>query len=307
MQGRNIPHEKLSEPRHQFPESWKLMRLGEFASVKGRIGWRGLMKSEYTNDGPLMLSVWSLVDNQQYGIDYNAGVNRLSMSRYEESPEIKLKSGDVIVAKDGDIGRIGYVKNLPGPTTVNSHVVVVRTFNDLVDSEYLFWYFKSKPFQQFCKAHTSGTTVPLLSQKYLKQALIPIPSIIEQHQVSSVLSMVDELIQKTEQIIQRTHSLKKGLIQTIFTKGIAHKELKKVSLYLGTYDEIPQDWSVCALDDVCDIKGGKRLPLGDKLSDYKTPYPYIRIVDFSDGTIDTTNIKYLTEETYKKIRNYTIS
>ena len=107
-------HKKLSKPRHEFPEDWKLVRLGEIASVKGRIGWRGLTRSEYTSDGPLMLSVWSLVDDKQYGINYNEGINRLSTLRYEESPEIKLKAGDVLVAKDGDIGRIGYVKNLPG-------------------------------------------------------------------------------------------------------------------------------------------------------------------------------------------------
>jgi type I restriction enzyme, S subunit len=69
---------------------------------------------------------------------------------------------------------------------------------------------------------------------------------------------------------------------------------------------IPEEWELKEFQDIADIKGGKRLPLGEKFSEIKTPYPYIRVSDFKNGGIDQTNLQFLTENTYKKIKNYII-
>jgi type I restriction enzyme S subunit len=111
---------------YDVPFEWNVSKLKDIAYIHGRIGWKGLKSEEYVERGPLMLSVWSLIDDFPYGVDYSSGVKRLSEFRYNESPEIKLQNGDVLLAKDGDIGRTGYVSSLKEPTTVNSHVVVIR-------------------------------------------------------------------------------------------------------------------------------------------------------------------------------------
>ena len=71
--------------------------------------------------------------------------------------------------------------------------------------------------------------------------------------------------------------------------------------------EIPEAWKLIKLGDVSKIKGGKRLPKGEKFSQTKTPHPYIRVTDFKNGSVDLSNIEYLTDEVYKKISNYVIS
>jgi type I restriction enzyme S subunit len=70
---------------------------------------------------------------------------------------------------------------------------------------------------------------------------------------------------------------------------------------------IPKDWNVLNLGSVSEIKGGKRLPKGEAFSDLKTDYPYIRISDFSNTTVDLGKLRYLKQETKQKIKNYTIS
>jgi len=69
---------------------------------------------------------------------------------------------------------------------------------------------------------------------------------------------------------------------------------------------IPEDWDILKLEDICDVKGGKRLPKGENLVDYKTNHPYLRIVDFSDDGVVLDGLKYIKEETYQKIKNYII-
>ncbi|MCY4490285.1 MAG: restriction endonuclease subunit S [Thaumarchaeota archaeon] len=196
---RGIGHtksKKITFGRHfieyNIPDDWDLTTLNVCATVHGRIGWKNLRSDEYVESGFLMLSVWSLIDTL-YGINFTKGIKRLSKFRYDESPEIQLYNDDVLVAKDGDIGRIGFVKKLPEPATVNSHVVIVRVHNKSPNPEFLYWFFKSKQFQTYCKAFTSGTTVPLFTQKDLRNSIIPLPKIAEQQKIASILSGVDAI------------------------------------------------------------------------------------------------------------------
>ena len=71
--------------------------------------------------------------------------------------------------------------------------------------------------------------------------------------------------------------------------------------------DFPKDWKIVALGDVARVKGGKRVPKGEKLVDFKTGFPYVRIVDFKNSTVDVSGLKYLLPETHEKIKNYTIS
>lgn len=71
--------------------------------------------------------------------------------------------------------------------------------------------------------------------------------------------------------------------------------------------EIPSEWSMTSIDTVSEVKGGKRLPLGKQLLNEKTAFPYIRVTDLENGTINIANIKYLDRETQKAISQYTIS
>lgn len=70
---------------------------------------------------------------------------------------------------------------------------------------------------------------------------------------------------------------------------------------------IPTDWKVVKIEDVADVKGGKRLPKGYSLQDEPNGYPYITVSDMYSGGISTSNIKYVPAEIADKIKNYRIS
>lgn len=61
------------------------------------------------------------------------------------------------------------------------------------------------------------------------------------------------------------------------------------------------------LGDYCEVKGGKRLPKGEQLVEYETNHPYLRISDYSNGSVNLNNLKYVTEETFQKISRYIIN
>ena len=73
-------------------EGWQRRQLGDIATLSGRIGWRGLTAKEYTREGPWFLSVHSL--NHGDYVDFQEAFH-ISQVRFDESPEIVLRKGDV--------------------------------------------------------------------------------------------------------------------------------------------------------------------------------------------------------------------
>lgn len=63
---------------------------------------------------------------------------------------------------------------------------------------------------------------------------------------------------------------------------------------------------VYRLDEICDIKSGKRIPKGMDYVTYKTNHPYIRARDIKSGNINTDDLIYLEDDVYKKIKRYII-
>ncbi|MFH5259413.1 restriction endonuclease subunit S [Campylobacter jejuni] len=75
----------------------------------------------------------------------------------------------------------------------------------------------------------------------------------------------------------------------------------------NTMTNLPQGWEVKKLEEIANIKGGKRLPKGENLLDSNTKFAYIRVADFQDnGTINLQNIKFINENTYNVLKNYKI-
>lgn len=70
---------------------------------------------------------------------------------------------------------------------------------------------------------------------------------------------------------------------------------------------LPEGWVWCRLGSVTQIKGGKRVSNGYKLLKEPTPYIYIRVTDMRNGTIDDSDLRYIDEHMYQKIKQYTIS
>lgn len=70
---------------------------------------------------------------------------------------------------------------------------------------------------------------------------------------------------------------------------------------------VPGNWCWTTVGIIGEVKGGKRLPSGHNLVEYKTNHAYLRVTDFSETDIQLQNIKYITDTTFSKISNYTIS
>uniref|UniRef100_UPI0040280385 restriction endonuclease subunit S n=1 Tax=Lachnospira eligens TaxID=39485 RepID=UPI0040280385 len=148
--------------------------LGDYLYIKGRIGWKGLKKEEYLSE-----SEYRIINGESLtvtGIDWNKA-GYISEERYIESPEIMLQEGDILISKDGTIGKIGYVNKLDKPTSVASGIFVVRNLKpEEVSTVFIYCLLNSDYFKSFIVSRTEGSVIPHLYQKDFVTLEIPILS-----------------------------------------------------------------------------------------------------------------------------------
>ena len=207
---------------------FKTEKLGQYLYIKGRIGWKGLKKNEYLNEGEYrIINGESLSSN---GIDWNKA-GYITEERYEESPEIKLQENDILISKDGTIGKIGFVKKLSKPSTVASGIFVIRNNNkEQIDTRFIYHYLRSPYFRNFIKARTEGSVIPHLYQKDFVELDFPLCSLLEQKKISSILDAIDEKIQVNKDINDNLLQQAQAIFKHWFTDNPNLDDMKQVPL-----------------------------------------------------------------------------
>ena len=200
-----------------MPESWAESKIGNLLYFAGRIGWKGLKAEEYTEEGPLLLSVYNLNDGDE--VSYNR-VYHISDKRYEESPEIMVKQGDVLLTKDGaGIGKLGYVKELAQKATINSSLLLIRPGNVAI-SKYIFYLLSGPELQRIVKERITGSATPHLFQKDIKEFIIPVPPLEEQREIvrilDDILSKETNIYKTIKKVVAQTDLMKKSILAKAF-------------------------------------------------------------------------------------------
>jgi type I restriction enzyme, S subunit len=162
--------------------AWTQTRVDRVATVNARIGWKALTASEYQPDGYVFLAT----PNIKYDpIDFE-NVNYINKFRYDESPELKLRIGDVLLAKDGStLGITNVVHALPRPATVNGSIAVLRAFG--IDPRFLRYSLASSSTQRLIEVAKGGMGVPHLFQWDIRRLPIALPPFDEQRRIADFL------------------------------------------------------------------------------------------------------------------------
>src|SRR5699024_1389947 len=168
----------------EIPEHWETTKIKYTTYVKGRIGWQGLRSDEFIDVGPHLVTG---TDFQEGNVNWST-CYRISEERYEEAPEIQLKNEDLLITKDGTIGKTAIVKNKPQKAILNSGVFVTRPYKEEYLTEYLYWVLNSSIFIDYIDIMSSGTTVRHLYQETFKNFIYPLPNLPEQKRISELIS-----------------------------------------------------------------------------------------------------------------------
>ena len=204
----------------EIPCSWNIKRIKYLAQLKGRIGWQGLTSDEYTDVGPFLITG---VDFSDGGINWGSCVH-ITEERWAEAPEIHIKNGDLLITKDGTVGKVAIVENLQGKASLNSGVLLIKT-SDEYNKKFLYWALLSEEFWTWFRLKNAGnSTIIHLYQNDFAEFSYTFPGITEQNAIADFLdkecAQIDDITADLEKQIALLQQYKKSLITETVTKGL---------------------------------------------------------------------------------------
>ena len=201
-----------------FDGQWSTINLSKKSKIKARIGWQGLTTNEYLDDGfAYLVTGTDFVDGR---IDWN-GCHYVAKARFDQDKNIQIQNDDVLITKDGSLGKTALVKGLNKPATLNSGVFVIRPIQKSYDPAFVYYILSSFVFKDFLDHLSAGSTIIHLYQKDINkfEFLMP-PTIEEQTAIASILSDMDNEIDSLEQKLAKARKVKQGMMQQLLTGKI---------------------------------------------------------------------------------------
>ena len=236
-----------------LPEGWRFRLIGGVCKIFGRIGFRGYTVNDIVAEGQGAISLSpSNIKGDRLALARNTFI---SWEKWEESPEIKIENGDIILVKTGStVGKAAIVRGLSVPATLNPQMVTFKRRQ--IDDTFLGYVVTSEDFQSQLSATAVGGALPTLSQKEIAGYRFACPDDPkEQQAIAEALSDADGLIEGLERLIAKKRLIKQGAMQGLLS---AKRRLPGFS----------GEWEMRRLGEVARIATGSRNnqdkdPMGD--------------------------------------------
>ena len=197
-----------------YADDWTPVTFNQVIIPKARIGWQGLKKHEYLRSGYSYLIGGTDFSNGTVSLD---NISYVTKERYDMDTNIQVSENDVLVTKDGTIGKVAIVPELNKPATLNSGVFVFRTNSRLVPA-FLFRVLQSSVFREFIDTLSAGSTIKHLYQKDLKKFEFEIPvGTKEQEAIAEVLTAMDKEITDLERERKKIIQIREGAMDDLLT------------------------------------------------------------------------------------------
>ncbi|MFC7061038.1 restriction endonuclease subunit S [Halobacillus seohaensis] len=271
-----MDNHKQRTPIGEIPSDWEVVTTKEIFKNK--------TLKNYPNEPVLSVT-------QEYGVIYRDTIDRrISMDKSNTKNFKLVEQGNFIISLRSFQGGIesSSIQGLVSPA-----YTVLKVEGEDIEENFYRYYFKYPRFISYMGSAVIGIRDgKQISYKVFSELFIPKPPYNEQQKIASILSSVDEAIEKTEQIIEQTTKVKKGLMQQLLTKGIGHTKFQKTSI-----GEIPEEWRIEELQNITDVRDGTH----DSPKYMDDGIPLITSKNLKPNGIDFSNVNYISTQDHAQI------
>ena len=223
----------------RVPEGWEKKRLGEVGQV-------------VTGSTPKTIEPLYWGGDIQFvsPADFELSVYLKTTSRHLTklgAEKGRLLPKDAILVTC--IGSLGGIKMSSKICVTNQQINAIIPNNNF-DNKYCYYNVLFHIAELEKNAGT--TTLPIINKSTFEGIVLPFPPLPEQQKIASILTAVDDVIEKTQAQINKLQDLKKATMNELLTKGIGHTEFKDSAV-----GKIPKEWDVKKLGEIMDLNYGK--------------------------------------------------
>ena len=253
MSNNEIPEGFNMTELGSLPDEWGVVRLGD----KGRFQYGYTTSATEKDTGTKFLRITDIKedgavnwDTVPYGIIDD-----------ENLQKFRLSKGNVLFARIGaTTGKTCIIEGAI-PNAVFASYLIRFVPNKELHPKYVFYFTQTRDYQKLVDAGKEGKLKKGLSATELKNFIIPLPPLPEQHRIAAVLSAVQDAKEKTEAVIAAAKSLKKSLMRHLFTYGpVPAGAAESVPLAETEIGLVPEGWRVLPIGQVSEIIMGQSPP-----------------------------------------------
>ena len=202
-----------------FTDDWEQRKLGDTCKINGRIGFRGYTEKDIISKeagGVLTFSPTNIVENK---LTMDCKNTYLTRDKYEESPEIMIKNGDILFVKTGStLGKSALVTGLEEDASINPQIVVMRVKEGT--EAFMSNILITQGILKQVAAVRIGGAVPTMTETELKNFEYFAPTSDEEKmKIGTTFADIDNLITLHQRKCDETKELKKFMLQKMFPKN----------------------------------------------------------------------------------------
>jgi type I restriction enzyme S subunit len=229
-------------------------------------------------------------------VDQNAkvvsGARELACSDAPSRARQLIRAGDVLVSTvRPNLNGVALVPPELDGATASTGFCVLRPRASQLDARYLYQWVKSPRFVTDMVRKATGASYPAVSDRIVYESKLPLLPLPEQRRIAEIMDKADALRAKRRAALAQLDTFTQSIFLDMFGDAATN----------------PKGWPVVSIADICEVKGGKRLPKGEEYSSIPTPFRYIRVVDLKAGRVDESALVYLKPATQAEIARYVVN
>ena len=330
-----LPDITADEIPFEIPETWKWVRLGEIVYNHGQK--KPSSTFSYIDIGS--------IDNKNQKLNENENIIEAEKAPSRARKIVHMNDVLYATVRPYLHNMCIIDKDFIYPPIASTGFAVMACYKNFYN-KYLFYYLLSPSFDRYANSieNSKGVAYPAINDERLYKSVVPLPPLAEQERIVEKIEEFLPLVERYEKAWARLEELNKkfplDMQKAILGQAIQGKLVEQRAeegtgqeLYKAIQDEkqkliqegklkkqkalpeitedeipfeIPETWKWVRLGEIVTVYGGKRIPVGKKLSLTKTEHVYIRVSDMKDGFVSTENLQYISDDIYEKISNYII-
>ncbi|HEL1759604.1 TPA: restriction endonuclease subunit S [Streptococcus suis] len=288
----------------EVPEEWGITKIKFITQLNGRIGWQGLTSAEYKEEGPYLITGTDFLDGK---INFETAVH-IDEKRWFEAKQIQVENGDLLITKDGTVGKVAIIEGLNEKASLNSGVLRIQTTEN-ISRRFLFYVLKSDVFWLWFNYTNSGaSTILHLYQNVFDEFSFTFPNISEQTQIADFLdkkvAQLDKVKSLLEEQIKTLEDYRQSLIYETVTKGL-DKTVPLKDSGVDWIGQIPEGWGVKPIKHLSEFVNGYAFNSRDFTRE-NTEVKVIRIGDFTQAGIDFASAVFLNNVNIENLAHFRI-
>jgi type I restriction enzyme, S subunit len=234
------------------------------------------------------------------GIIDEQKVRWVSGLKPDQIEKYRIQKGDIPLShinSDRHLGKSAIALKDYSDLLHGMNLLLLRANREVLEPEFLHFvlcYYRTKGvFITICSRSVNQSSI---NQAKLKALKIPLPPLLEQRRIATVLGLVQRVIEQQGRLIALTTELKKTLLHKLFTEGLRGEPQKQTEI-----GPVPERWEVVLLKDCAVVQTGvakgRKLDGKDSLT-----LPYLRVANVQSGFLDLREMKTITIRSKEKSR-----